>query len=94
MAEGELERREVRYFGRVQGVGFRYTTARIAGRLPVRGFVKNLPDGTVQLVAEGRRDDLDRLLSQIAGEMDRHIESVQSSRVAATGEFTDFEIRR
>jgi acylphosphatase len=48
-----LERRTVFYSGLVQGVGFRYTTQRIAQQHAFAGFVRNLPDGRVQLVAEG-----------------------------------------
>ncbi len=70
------ERREVRYAGRVQGVGFRYTTRGIAARLPVTGLVRNLSDGTVELVVEGSPQDLDRLLAAIAGELGRYIEHV------------------
>jgi len=39
--------------GHVQGVGFRFTTAQIASRFPVVGFVRNLPDGSVEIIAEG-----------------------------------------
>jgi acylphosphatase len=88
------ERRHIRFFGRVQGVGFRYTTARLAAHLPVSGFVRNLPDGSVELVAEGRPRDLDHLQEAISLEMSRHIESAQVMPGPATGEFAEFEIRR
>ena len=39
--------------GQVQGVGFRYTTHRVAGRYDVTGFVRNLPDGTVEMLVQG-----------------------------------------
>ena len=47
------ERRRVVYTGRVHGVGFRFTARRIAGKVPVTGYVRNLPDGRVELLAEG-----------------------------------------
>src|SRR6187455_864933 len=47
------ERRRVWYEGRVQGVGFRYTARGLAGGFPVSGYVRNLDDGRVELVAEG-----------------------------------------
>ena len=47
------------YSGRVQGVGFRYTTKTVATGFEVTGSVKNLPDGRVELVAEGAKDELE-----------------------------------
>ena len=55
----------VRYEGEVQGVGFRYTARSLATQLGVTGGVENLPDGSVQLVAEGPEEVLKRLLLQI-----------------------------
>jgi acylphosphatase len=46
------------YSGRVQGVGFRYTIRRLAHGFEVTGVVRNLPDGRVELVAEGERSEL------------------------------------
>ena len=51
--EGTQEQREVYYQGRVQGVGFRYAVRSLARRFAVDGFVRNLSDGRVELVAEG-----------------------------------------
>ena len=48
-----IERRIVHYTGRVQGVGFRFTTCRLAESFAVAGRVKNLPDGRVRVVVEG-----------------------------------------
>jgi len=82
------------YFaGRVQGVGFRYTTRNIAARLPVTGFVQNLPDGRVLLVAEGPSEALDRLLALVDEEMGRYVTAREQSASLARGEFDDFEIR-
>jgi acylphosphatase len=49
----------VLYSGRVQGVGFRYTVKQVAAGYEVMGTVRNLPDGRVELVAEGARDELE-----------------------------------
>jgi len=51
--------------GRVQGVGFRYFTHQIAQELGVRGWVKNLPNGTVEVYAEGDEDPIEQLLTGI-----------------------------
>jgi len=87
------ERREVYYSGVVQGVGFRYTTARIAGRFPVVGFVRNLPDGRVHVVVEGPPHEADAFLSAVRSRMERYIEDVQETAEPATGQFKTFEIR-
>jgi len=49
----------VLYAGHVQGVGFRYTARQVAQGFEVTGAVRNLPDGRVELVAEGERDELE-----------------------------------
>lgn len=51
-------RLQVLYSGRVQGVGFRYQVRQVAAGYEVTGFVRNLPDGRVELVAEGATDEL------------------------------------
>ncbi len=57
------------YSGQVQGVGFRYTARRLAAGLAVAGYVKNLPEGRVELVAEGEPGEVDELLARIAQRM-------------------------
>lgn len=51
--------------GRVQGVGFRYFVRQQASTLPLSGWVRNLSDGRVELLAEGNRSDLETLLAQV-----------------------------
>jgi len=81
------------YHGRVQGVGFRQTTARIARRHPVTGFVRNRPDGTVELVVECAREMLDAFQADIAAVFRRNIDRFDLSVQPATGEFARFEVR-
>jgi acylphosphatase len=87
------ERVVVHYSGHVQGVGFRFTTRRIAVRHPVNGFVQNLPDGRVLLVAEGPRDELNRFLEEIQSFLGRHIDQASVQFEPMKGEFLAFEIR-
>jgi acylphosphatase len=87
------ERREVYYSGHVQGVGFRYTVRHIAGGFEVTGFVRNLPDGRVHLIAEGQGDAVSGFLDAIAQQMANYIRSVAIDSRPATGEFANFEIR-
>jgi acylphosphatase len=73
------ERRRVHYSGRVQGVGFRYTCRSLAQNFEVSGFVRNLPDGRVELVAEGEPQEVDRFLVAIFEEMDSYIERAETA---------------
>ncbi len=88
-----IERREIRYSGRVQGVGFRYTARSIAQLYAVTGYVKNLPDGRVELVVEGPAEEVSAVLRAIREEMGRYIRDVQETTGAATGRFTGFDVR-
>lgn len=65
--------KRVLYSGRVQGVGFRYTANEIARDFPVAGFVRNLPNGQVELVAEGSPQDVQAFLDAVAERMKRYI---------------------
>ena len=87
-------RQTVHYSGRVQGVGFRATAARIAARFEIAGYVQNLPDGRVRLVAEGTRDEVDLYLGSLATAMTAYIRSQQRQETLATGEFRRFFIKR
>ena len=87
-----LIRCEVHYSGRVQGVGFRWNACSVARGFPVTGFVRNLPDGGVQLIVEGDRGDIERLLASIADSMAGNIQNAETTFGPATGKFQSFEI--
>jgi acylphosphatase len=93
-ANETLQRREVHYSGWVQGVGFRYTTRRLAALYAVTGFVRNLPDRRVQLVVEGAPSEVERFLAAVHDEMETHIRDAAERTGPATGEFRSFDIRR
>lgn len=59
------------FYGRVQGVGFRYKAYYTAGRYGITGFARNLDDGTVEMEAEGTEEAIDRLIRDL--ENDRYI---------------------
>jgi acylphosphatase len=61
--------KHVTYSGHVQGVGFRYTAQGLAARYPVAGYVRNLPGGDVELVAEGPADEVEAFLGALARRM-------------------------
>jgi len=85
-------RREVHYSGRVQGVGFRNTVRTIADRHGVTGYVVNLPDGRVKLVAEGRSEQLTEFLADVSSLMEPYIRDVYIKNLLPTGEFFRFDI--
>jgi acylphosphatase len=92
MKIGTPERTTVYYAGRVQGVGFRYTARSIARGYEVSGYVCNLADGRVELVAEGERDQTDAFLAEVRDRFFNHIRDERRDTQAATGEFSGFEI--
>lgn len=92
-ATNPFQRTTVYYSGHVQGVGFRYTTRTLARRFDVTGFVRNLSDGRVELVAEGGSKELETLLRLIREELGQYIRDVKTDTQPATGEFSGFEIR-
>ncbi len=80
--------------GLVQGVNFRWFTQRRASELGLVGHVRNRSDGSVELVAEGPHDALERLLDAVrVGPASAVVENVQVDWDAPTGEFHRFEIR-
>lgn len=85
-------RRHVHYSGRVQGVGFRYTVRALARGRPVSGFVRNCPDGRVEVVVEGEAGEVDAFLAAVQDEMGDHIGQVQTRDEPATGGFTAFTV--
>jgi acylphosphatase len=87
------KRLSVLFSGSVQGVGFRYTTERIARALPVTGFVRNLPDGQVEVVAEGEERTLETFLSELRGSFKEYVRDVSRKWDAATGEFKGFGVK-
>jgi acylphosphatase len=89
----DQECRRVIFHGRVQGVGFRYTTHRIARSFAVTGFVRNLADGTVELIASGTAREISRFVDAVKAEFAGNIDSVDETTAEAT-EFTSFDIRR
>jgi acylphosphatase len=74
-------------------VGFRQSVCWLAADRLVTGYVQNLPDGRVLLVAEGRIAEVEGLLADVHSTMDRHIAGVETRRAEATGEFETFGIR-
>ncbi len=86
-------RKHAYYSGRVQGVGFRYTAARVAGNYQVNGYVRNMMDGQVEIVVEGEENDVQSFLGAVAGEMSGYIRDTRIIDEADAGKFRGFDIR-
>ena len=82
----------VYYSGAVQGVGFRFTAEEIARDLGVAGWVRNLGDGRVEVVAEAPRETLREFLSKINQYFSSYIKDTDIQWQRASGEFKDFSI--
>jgi acylphosphatase len=70
-----IERRRAYYSGRVQGVGFRFISQRLADGFGVSGSVRNLPDGRVELIAQGESDVISAFLEAVGRELGDKIHS-------------------
>ena len=80
--------------GRVQGVGFRFSAYDEAKDLALAGWVRNLPDGDVEIVAEGSRENLQMLAAWAhLGPPSAHVTQVREDWMEVTGEFAEFQIR-
>ena len=87
------QRIHVIYSGNVQGVGFRFTAERVASRVDVAGFVRNLPNGNVEVVCEGSKADLEGFLDSLDQSMRGYIRDSQVKWESSRGEFSSFGIR-
>jgi acylphosphatase len=85
-------RREVAFFGRVQGVGFRFSAHSLARGFDITGYVRNMPDGSVQLVAEGPGEEVEGFIAALKARMAGYIKSADEEEAQPTGSYGSFEI--
>jgi acylphosphatase len=85
---------QVFYEGRVQGVGFRYSARRVAAGFDLAGYVRNLPDGRVELVASGEEEEVDGFLQAVReSELAGHIGGEAAAEIVKPEGLRGFEIR-
>lgn len=85
---------ETVYFtGHVQGVGFRYATLQIAKEFEVAGVVRNLPDGRVQVEAEGRASEVEAFVTGIQERMHGYIRKTERTAAKRAPQFSGFAIK-
>lgn len=89
-----MERVHLVFEGRVQGVFFRANTRRIARELGLTGWVKNLPDGSVEAVVEGSRAAVKELIVRLGAEVQAaKVKRVKQEWTEGEKEFSAFEVR-
>ncbi len=81
------------FTGRVQGVGFRYATLQVAREFEVAGWVENLPDGRVQLEAEGRPEVVAAFIEAVSERMHGYVRKVERYPAARPAQFSGFVIK-
>jgi len=84
---------EVFFSGMVQGVGFRFSARNLATKHRIKGWVMNLSDGRVKLLAEGSGGDLDNFLYDLRDEFKRYIGDCMFQEKEASGDYEDFQIK-
>jgi acylphosphatase len=79
--------------GRVQGVAYRFFAEKYAGRMGISGWARNLPDGRVEVLAEGSGGNIEVFLELLReGPRLARVDSFDIRREASTGEFRDFQV--
>jgi acylphosphatase len=87
------EARYTKFSGHVQGVGFRFTTQRIASRHGLTGYVRNMPEGSVEALFQGEKGDIDACISDIQESFHGHIRDTQSQEQDYEASFEQFMIK-
>lgn len=80
------------FVGRVQGIGFRFTAHNIARRYNLTGYVRNLLDGTVEMLAQGPPDDIDNCLRDIENTFTGYITETKIEQIPPNPQYNDFKI--
>ena len=84
--------RHLIFHGRVQGVGFRFTAHRIANRNYLTGWVRNLPNGCVEMIAQGRAEDIEACIRDIEESFSGYITDRQIEVIAPDPRLKDFKV--
>jgi acylphosphatase len=80
------------FSGRVQGVGFRFTALNIANRYELKGFVKNIPDGDVEMFVQGTAESIDDCIRDLQDSFTGTISHIDINEVTPDPKLTDFRI--
>ena len=80
------------FVGRVQGVGFRFTAFHAANRYRLTGMVRNAPDGTVEMLAQGRDEDIDNCIRDIEESLVGYISETRVEEAQFNPQYEEFKI--
>jgi acylphosphatase len=80
------------FIGRVQGVGFRFTALDMARRYRLTGIVRNLPDGTVEMIAQGPHDNITNCIRDIEESFRVYIKEIKIEEIPSDPDYKDFKI--
>jgi len=84
--------KRITFVGRVQGVGFRFTAFNIANRHELSGFVRNLHDNTVEMLAQGPADSVDDCIEDIKDSFSNYIREIKTTEIPYDPKYQDFKI--
>lgn len=88
------ETRVIKIHGKVQGVGYRFFATRVARRLGLKGWIRNLRDGTVDAIVEGETEAIDEWLEEIReGPRYAEVTKIDQEQKNFLGKFGDFDVR-
>ncbi|MFZ0034986.1 MAG: acylphosphatase [Sedimentisphaerales bacterium] len=84
--------KHITFVGQVQGVGFRFTAFNIANRHQLTGFVRNSPDGTVEMLAQGSAGAVDDCIRDIVEEFSIYIKEPKIEEIPPNPKYEEFKI--
>jgi acylphosphatase len=84
--------RHITFTGRVQGVGFRFTARRAAQRRQLTGFVRNMPNGSVEMLAQGNPVEIDDCIQDIKEYFSGYLKEVKIEEIPVETKYIDFQI--
>jgi acylphosphatase len=88
----ELTAKKIVFSGRVQGVGFRFTALNIANRYELKGYVRNIPAGEVEMVAQGLAEMIDECVRDLQDSFVGTISHIDIEEATPDPKLTDFKI--
>ena len=88
----EKTAKHIIFIGRVQGIGFRFTALNIANRCQLTGLVRNLPDGSVEMLAQGYPGDIDDCIRDIKESFAGYIRETKTEEIPPNPRYEDFKI--